>query len=86
MIMFVIILSNWKKHLVSCILIGNTEDLEMGEIKVVKELKVDMTFYMEMKDDETEQEAIDRFYKEFTTENMTTESSIQVYDMEVQEM
>ena len=35
---------------------------------------------------ETEQEAIDRFYKEFTTENMTTESSIQVYDMEVQEV
>ena len=51
----------------------------MGEIKVVKELKVDMTFYME-------QEGIDRFYKEFTTENMTTESSIQVYDMEVQEV
>ena len=24
----------------------------MGEIKVVKELKVDMTFYMEMKDGE----------------------------------
>ena len=45
-----------------------------------------MTFYMEMKDGETEQEAIDRFYKEFTTENMTTESSIQVYDMEVQEV
>lgn len=84
--MFVMILLNWKKHLVSCILIGNTEDLEMGEIKVIKELKVDMTFYMEMKDDETEQEAIDRFYKEFTTENMTTESSIQVYDMEVQEV
>ena len=58
----------------------------MREIKVVKELKVDMTFYMEMKDGETEQEAINRFYKEFTTENMTTESSIQVYDMEVQEV
>lgn len=58
----------------------------MGEIKVVKELKVDMTFYMKMKDGETEQESIDRFYKEFTTENMTTESSIQVYDMEVQEV
>ena len=58
----------------------------MREIKVVKELKVDMTFYMEMKDGETEQESIDRFYKEFTTENMTTESSIQVYDMEVQEV
>ena len=39
-----------------------------------------------VEDGETEQEAIDRFYKEFTTENMTTESSIQVYDMEVQEV
>lgn len=55
-------------------------------MKVVKELKVHMTFYMEMKDGETEQEAIDRFYKEFSTENMTTESSMQVYDMEVQEV
>ena len=53
---------------------------------IMKELKVRMTFYMEMKDGETEQEAIDRFYKEFTTENMTTESSMQVYDMEVQEV
>ena len=52
----------------------------------MKELKVHMTFYMEMKDGETEQEAKDRFEKEFIMEAMTTEYSIQVYDMEVQEV
>lgn len=52
----------------------------------MKELKVNMTFYMEMKDGETEQEAIDRFEKEFIMEEMTTECSIQVYSMGVQEV
>lgn len=52
----------------------------------MKELKVNMTFYMEMKDGETEQEAKDRFENEFIMESMTTECSIQVYDMEVQEL
>ena len=49
----------------------------------MKELKINMTFYMEMKENETEEEAIDRFYREFTMENMTTESSMQVYNHEV---
>lgn len=52
----------------------------------MKELKINMTFYMEMKDGETEQEAINRFYDEFTTENMTTESSVQAHNFEVQEL
>lgn len=52
----------------------------------MKELKVHMTFYMEMKDGETEQEAKDRFEKEFIMEAMTTECSIQVYSMEAQEL
>lgn len=58
----------------------------MEEAKVTKELRVHMDFYMRLKDGETEQEAINRFYKEFSTENMTTESDIQVYDMEVREV
>jgi hypothetical protein len=52
----------------------------------MKELKVHMTFYMEMKDGETEEEAKERFEKEFIMEAMTTECSIQVYSMEVQEL
>lgn len=58
----------------------------MEEAKVIKELKVHMDFYMRLKDGETDQEAINRFYKEFFTENMTTKSDMQVYDMEVREV
>lgn len=58
----------------------------MEEAKVTKELRVHMDFYMRLKDGETEQEAINRFYEEFSTKNMTTESDIQVYDMEVREV
>ena len=52
----------------------------------MKELKVNMTFYMEMKDGESELEAIDRFEKEFIMEKMSTECSIQVYNMCEQEI
>lgn len=51
----------------------------------MEELRVRMDFYMELKENETEEEARSRFDKEFTTENMTTESSFQVYEYEVQE-
>ena len=52
----------------------------------MKELKIDMTFYMELKDGETEQEAMERFGKEFIMEAMTTESFMTVHDMEIQEV
>ena len=48
------------------------------------ELRVRMDFYMAMKENETEEEAKARFYNEFKTENMTTESSMQLYEFEVQ--
>lgn len=51
----------------------------------MKELKVNMTFYMLMKDGETEEEAKERFWSEFTTEAMTTESYVQVHDMMAQD-
>lgn len=51
----------------------------------MRELRVHMDFYMEMKENETEEDAKARFYKEFSTEKMTTESSMQVYEFEVQE-
>ena len=52
----------------------------------MKELKVHMMFYMEMKDGETEEEAKTRFWNEFTTEAMTTESSINVFEYGVEEL
>ena len=52
----------------------------------MKELKVDMTFYMRMKNNETDQEAINRFQKEFTTENMSTESSAKIYVFKTQNL
>lgn len=51
----------------------------------MRELRVHMDFYMEMKENETEEDAKDRFNKEFTTEYMSTESSIQTYEFEVQD-
>lgn len=57
----------------------------MNEVINMKELCVDMTFYMEMKDGETNEEAKKRFNKEFIMENMTTECAIQVYEMRVEE-
>lgn len=51
----------------------------------MKELKVHMMLYMEMKDNETKEEAKERFWNEFTTEKMTTESCIDVYDFGVEE-
>lgn len=52
----------------------------------MKELKVHMMFYMQMKDGETEEEAKERFWNEFTTEAMTTESVVNVFDFEVEEL
>lgn len=52
----------------------------------MKELKVHMSFYMEMKDGETEQEAKERFREEFIMEAMTTECYSEFYSMEVQEL
>lgn len=52
----------------------------------MKELKVTMTLYMQMKDGETDDEAITRFNEEFTTENVTTETEVNVWEFEVQEI
>lgn len=52
----------------------------------MKELRVRMDFYMQMNENETEEEAKARFYNEFSTEKMTTESSIQVYEIETQDI
>ena len=46
----------------------------------MKELKVKMNFYMELKENETEEEAIERFNKEFA------DKDIQVWDYEVREI
>lgn len=51
----------------------------------MRELKVHMMLYMEMKENETEEEAKARFYEEFSTENITTETSIDVYEFDVEE-
>lgn len=51
----------------------------------MKELSVHMRLYIEMKDGETREEAEKRFWEEFSTENMTTESSIDVYEFGVEE-
>lgn len=45
----------------------------------MKELKVEMNFYMPLKDNETEEGAIERFNKEFA------DKDIQVWDYEVRE-
>lgn len=51
----------------------------------MRELRVHMDFYMEMKENETEEDAKARFYEEFSTENMSSESSFQIYEFEVQD-
>lgn len=51
----------------------------------MKELRVHMDFYMKMKENEDLESAKARFYAEFQTENMTTDSDAQIYEFEVQE-
>jgi hypothetical protein len=46
----------------------------------MQELKVEMNFYMPMKEGETEEEAIERFNAEFL------DKDIQVWDFEVREV
>lgn len=46
----------------------------------MQELKVEMNLYMPMKEGETEEEAIERFNKEFA------DKDIQVWDFEVREV
>ena len=42
----------------------------------MRELKIETIIYMEMKEGETEQEAKMRFWDEFSTENISTETSL----------
>ena len=51
----------------------------------MKALKVHMMFYMDMKENETKEEAINRFEEEFTTENVTTETSATIYEFGIEE-
>lgn len=46
----------------------------------MKELKVEMNFYMQLKEDETEEEAIERFNKEFA------DKDIQVWKYAIREI
>lgn len=53
-----------------------------------KELRVHMDFYLEMKDGESKMDALTRFYKiikNVEDADIEHESSIQVYETEVQE-
>lgn len=51
----------------------------------MRELKVHMMLYVTMKENETEDEAQERFWNEFSTENITTETCIDVYEFGIEE-